>query len=249
MDIKEVNKFLIQFNSSFKIKEWCFEKTIYIEDFKDYKFYNREIYHEEYDVPIGKVIGTDHIDYIGKRWIDLLGNMKRFNSDWNKINFLEFTKTPEFYNGYSYAKYGDAFFVTQGNHRNCEAKFSELKSLRVPITEYILDVEMLENWNFLNDERFLPVINNGHYGVYYRTLSWTIIINQESVLFHDFEAVKKFITHYREMKLTIQELCYFFFANKGLLFNKNNIALYYRVSDNYNQLNKLIIDHKEFFDL
>lgn len=251
MEIKQTNEFienqknlLAQFNNDFKIKEWCFEKTIYIEDLEDYKFYNHRIYHKNYNVPIDKVIGTDHFSYINRRWIDLFGNMKKSKSYWNKVNFLEFSKTSEFSKGYSYAKLGDSYFVTQGNHRNCEAKFSELQSVRVPVTEYVLDVEMLENWNFLNKERFLPIIESGHYGIYYRTLNWTITINQKSIIFHDFEAVKKFITHYREMKLTIKELCYLFFEKKGLLFRKDKTGVYYRISDDYSLLNNLITKHK-----
>jgi hypothetical protein len=240
---KNKKNFLAQFNSEFKIKEWCFEKTIYIEDFENYKFYNSEIYYKEYDVPIEKVIGTDHVDYIDRRWIDLFGNMKRSKSYWSKVNFLEFAKTSEFSKGYSYAKFGDAYFVTQGNHRNCEAKFSELQSVRVPVTEYILDVEMLENWNFLNKERFLPIIEDGYNRVYYRTFKWTLTVCQEKIIFHDFEAVKRFITHYKKIKMTIKESFCFFLQDNRLL-SKGNEA-YYRISDNYNQLNYFIYKHKK----
>jgi hypothetical protein len=242
---EEGMKFLAQFNSDFKIKEWCFEKTIYIEDFKDYKFYNSEVYYKDYDVPIDKVIGTDHFSYVDRRWIDLLGNMKRSKSKWNKENFLEFSKTTEFVNGYSYAKFGNSYFVTQGNHRNCEAKFCELESVKVPVTEYVLDVDMLKAWRFLQKESLLPIIDNGHTRKYYRTLNWTIIINKKEIIFHDFEAIKKFITHYKKTKITIKELCYFFFEKKGLLLKKNKSETYYRTSHDYNQLNKLILEHKK----
>ncbi|KIA92485.1 hypothetical protein OA93_23425 [Flavobacterium sp. KMS] len=243
MKIKEINEFLFHFNSGFKIKEWCFEKVIYIEDCKDYKFYNSKIYHKEHDVSLEKVIGTDHFSYVDRRWIDLLGNMKKSKSYWNKENFLEFIKTPGFSSGYSYAKFGDSYFVVGGNHRNCEAKFSELKSVRVPVTEYILDVEMLDHWNLLNKERFLPIIEDGHNRVYYRTFKWTLTVCQEKIIFHDFEAVKRFITHYKKIKMTIKESFCFFLQDNRLL-SKGNEA-YYRISDDYNQLNYFIYKHKK----
>ncbi|WP_374174545.1 hypothetical protein [Flavobacterium tructae] len=256
MESKQTNEFienqekqissLAQFNSDFKMKEWCFEKTIYIEDFEDYKFYNRTIYHENYNVPINKVIGTNHFSYINRRWIDLLGNMKKSKSFWNKENFLEFSKTAEFLNEYRYAKFGDSYFVTDGNHRNCEAKFCELKSVRTPVSEYILDIDMLKNWRFLNEEGFLPIIEDGHNRTYYRTFKWTLIINQERIIFRDFEAIKKFTAHYKKMKITTKELFSFFLQNKGLFLRI--IETYYSVSDDYNQLNRLIHKHKNNFN-
>lgn len=106
-------------------------------------FPTRYIAPEEGLVDLAKVCGTDHCDYYGSTWLELLpsnpddyehleywsrlaheGKMKR---GWNCIK--ELRNNPNYYidrspkEHWSFAKVGENYFVTQGNHRTVVGRF------------------------------------------------------------------------------------------------------------------------------
>ena len=76
------------------------------------------------------------------------GGLKRF-SNWTKDRLLEYIKSNEQYIGLSYAKYGNHFIISQGNHRSCLAILSGLEYIETDVSEFILDKYLLDTYNKL----------------------------------------------------------------------------------------------------
>ncbi len=90
-------------------------------------FVNREYWTDQGSVNVFRVIGTQHWDYQGKSWINLLETGKRMD-----INLGLHAKKPEYYRQQErkkpmmyYLTYdGLSFYVgSDGNHRTCIARF------------------------------------------------------------------------------------------------------------------------------
>lgn len=227
-----------KFNPNFEIKDWCYERLRSVEDVENYKFYNSEREIKDYLVPVEKIVGTNHVSYIGRKWIDLLYNMKRFSEYYNVNNFLSFTETENFTrSGIYYIRYGDLYFTGGGNHRTCQAKFSNLKYIKTDLIEYIFDIKMFDIFNFLIEENLMPIIKEGGHGRYYRFSSWKIYMNSKEYYFQSFEAIEKFVKYYKDYSPS-------FFNNIVAKLSKQEILFSYNEQKDYTHLKSAIILHK-----
>ena len=78
------------------LSDWYDFKLIYIESFPNKKYWETlpSKYIKSFDIPLEKIIGTSHIDYSNKSWIENLGCLKRFSlhytkEHWNHISNLK----------------------------------------------------------------------------------------------------------------------------------------------------------------
>lgn len=227
-----------KFNPNFEIMDWCYEKLKSVEGVENYKFYNSEKEIKDYLVPVEKIVGTTHVKYIGRKWIDLPYKMKRFSDFYNVNNFLNFTETENFTkSGIYYIKYGDLYFTGAGNHRTCQAKFSNLMHIKTDLIEYIFDFKMFQIFNFLTNENLMPIIKEGGYGKYYRFSSWKIYVNSKEYFFQSFEAIEKFVKYYKDYSPS-------FFNNIIARLSKQEIFFSYNEQKDYTHLKNAIILHK-----
>ena len=192
--------YAIKFNPNFVKEDWCFEKLISEKEIDNFSFYNDSIFHESFVVLIKNVVGTSHDRYVDKTWIELIGRMKRFDKKYNKENFLKFSKSNEFKKGYSYAKYGEQFIITGGNHRNCQARFSNIDIVNTCVTEHLFDYKMYECYKYFEKELLNPKIEGALGGKYYINLPWTLTVNQKELFFTSFSIIEKFYLLYKEIK-------------------------------------------------
>ncbi|REC45787.1 hypothetical protein [Chryseobacterium sp. 5_R23647] len=227
-----------KFNPNFEVEEWCFETLKKVESVEYYKFYNSTIEHKKYVVPVDKIVGTTHWSYIGRRWIDLPYQMKRFRNHYNVNSFLEFVKTEDFTNNdLSYIKYGDCFFISGGNHRTSQAKFSNLKNITTEVIEFVFDKKMYNIFQFLKSEGLNPIISEGGDGKHYDFCSWTIQMNTKKLYFHSFKAIQKFVNTYIEVLPNI--------INVVIARLSKSVPLYsYNEQQDYSHLKYSIILHK-----
>lgn len=233
------------FNPNFVIEDWCYETLQSPTKVQNYRFYNTSISKGIREVPLDKVVGTFHASYIGCTWISLVKNMKRFSDYYSAENFIEFiSKDSSYQNAFSYEKYGDEYFVSQGNHRNCEAKFSGLKTIVTDVTEHILDIEMLETFQYLEEEGLSPKKENYSLmkdledsSIFYRTSGWKIKMLGTTYTFKDFKAIQKFISLYKEIEPT-------FFNRLKIKFKKHEKEYWFKEENNYTSLETVIIQYK-----
>ena len=129
---------LRNFNADFKHSAWHNDKVIDLDEFiKGKGFLDVQNFHFEYDVNPSKIIGSSHCNYYSGSWIQMLENLKRFH------------RLPQFYpnsveeyvnqqDNINLIKCGDNYFISEGNHRFCIAKFLEMKIKRVEVNEFLL---------------------------------------------------------------------------------------------------------------
>ena len=227
-----------RFNPNFIIEDWCYDRLLCLNELDNYKFYNSRIEYDNYIVPVEKIVGTTHFNYIGRTWVDLPYQMKRFHDYYTVNNFLEFVKTEDFdKNDLGYIKYGDLFFISGGNHRTCQAKFSNLKSIKAHVVEFIFDDKMFNIFNYLKNENLKPEIEMGGGGKYYRFNSWIIKLNSRKIYFKSFAAIEKFIGLY--------EFIIPSWKNTLLAkWSKKEFLHVYSEEKDYNHLKNSIIMHK-----
>lgn len=235
------------FNPNFVIEDWCYETLQSRTKVENYRFYNTSISKGIKEVPLDKVVGTSHDSYIGSTWISLVKNMKRFSDYYSAENFIEFiSKDSSYQKDFSYEKYGDEYFVSQGNHRNCEAKFSGLKTIVTDVSEHILDIEMLETFQYLQEEGLSPKKEKENYSlmedsedrsIFYRTSGWKIKMLGTTYTFKDFKAIQKFIFLYKEIEPT-------FFNRLKIKFKKQEKEYWFEEKRDYKSLEAIIIQYK-----
>ena len=173
--------------------------------------------------------------------------MKRFSDYYSAENFIEFiSKDSSYQKDFSYEKYGDEYFVSQGNHRNCEAKFSGLKTIVTDVTEHILDIEMLDTFQYLQEEGLSPKKEKENYSlmedsedrsIFYRTSGWKIKMLGTTYTFKDFKAIQKFIFLYKEIEPT-------FFNRLKIKFKKQEKEYWFEEKRDYKSLEAIIIQYK-----
>lgn len=132
-----IHDFLITKKPSF-----CHQKLDLFEEWK-YKEVCEEQHYYNASVPLNQVVGTYHPNYANQTWIDLLP--ARFKSEKNipdfseknnfermkngEANAYEFCKNPKYYfsdekkENWGFYKFGEKFYIEDGNHRTVIAKF------------------------------------------------------------------------------------------------------------------------------
>lgn len=112
-------------------------------------FIIEEIWHDDAAIPVDKIVGTQHVDYIGITWEELLHQGKRMH-----INLPLVRQNPDYYFSdekklptMSFNKHNDLYYVAgDGNHRSAIAKFlfffeSQRLLTHVSVYEYVVDWE------------------------------------------------------------------------------------------------------------
>lgn len=94
--------------------------------FFDYWYDTKEI--EEEDIPISKIVGTDHYNYGGMpgsndKWIDVLNNLKHSFSVKKDILIEQVCKAEPYP---SVDQFGEEYYIFGGNNRLCKACILEL---------------------------------------------------------------------------------------------------------------------------
>jgi hypothetical protein len=222
-------------DSKLEFKKWHFEKAECEKSFKDRNFWHiiPSKYYENQKVPLNKVVGTSHINYQGKMWLEVLGCLKRFDHySWDKATFLD--KYKSFSIGYM--KYGDNYFIGEGNHRITIAKFLEFDYLEAPVTEYFFDYEFYNTYQELSNLNLQPNLSS-----YWRESPWSIKICDKSIHLQDFSLVKSFLAYYNEIALTFKSLLQRKYRN---FFENIESSYFIRKVEDMDNIFSLIIDHK-----
>lgn len=148
------------------------------------------------DVPVCKIIGQNHPSYDGWKGVDgeprWISYFFRVSDKWIKTNPEEVRQDIiRNNNGPSpvvLAKYGDDYFMLDGQHRTVHAKFLKMDSMRCRVINYQFDSESLALYNQLKDiigteplgrqTRFVNIesISFSWHGIYF-VLKW----NKESL--------------------------------------------------------------------
>ncbi len=125
-----------------KKPSFCYQKLELFEEWK-YREFCEELDYYNVSVPLNQVVGSYHPNYANQTWIDLLP--ARFKSEKNIPDFSEknnfdrmrngdewaekLGKDPEYYfldekkENWGFYKFGEKFYINDGNHRTIIARF------------------------------------------------------------------------------------------------------------------------------
>ena len=148
---------LKELNPDFEYQQWFFDRTLNMENVENRAFFKElnKTYELEKFQPI-HIVGTFHVDYADKMWIEMLGALKRYN-----VNNIKAKGSLKAYindrRAIRLCKFGGEYYIAEGNHRFCMAKFLNMTIDKVVVTEFEFDIEKHRNWTWFKDQQLIPV--------------------------------------------------------------------------------------------
>ncbi|MEL4308950.1 hypothetical protein [Joostella sp. CR20] len=179
-----------------EFEEWYYDKLIYYNDYPNIDYWKTlpHTYHEASDVPLKKVIGTNHINYANNTWLENLGCLKRFSSYYTREYSTKYFDSEDRKPTNSYAKFGDDYIITEGNHRTHSAKFLGYESIKGHVTEYFFDHELFNSVNDYKKEKLSLTIPDNIYS----EAIWNLEIENIQIYIHGYKMLKSFIQLYKD---------------------------------------------------
>lgn len=183
-----------------KRKEWYDDTLKYYTKFTHLEYWNslptKELGYV--DIPLNRVIGTNHKNYKNKSWIENLGRLKRFYSSYSKSSCLDYFASQE-KKDISYRKLGDDYFIMSGNHRTHIARFLGLTKIQGSVTEHFFDQELFDLINRYDEHHLELECMNAKV---YRDARWKVSIDTASVYIHGYDLLKEFVDYYERCKVS-----------------------------------------------
>lgn len=150
-------------------------------------------------VPIKDVIGTWHIDYANRKWIENLGNLKRFREDYTKESVLKYLSNLKEETDIRFNKYGEKYIIKEGNHRTHFAKFLDLPFIYARVEEHYFDIDFLD---LINEYKNKGLVLKWPSKNIYRNSSWILVLKNYDIYIHNFENLKAIIDIYKQTKFS-----------------------------------------------
>ena len=154
-------------------------------------------------IPLHKVIGTEHADYNGRTWLEMLGSLKRLNlAHFDHDFFIENLTLPGNLPGFK--KYGDEYVITEGNHRVCIAKFLGIKEVKGYATDYDFDKITYETY-----QHFIKLGAKIEFYTYpfqkdqYIWENWMIKIGRYKLYLSDTNAIQEFKRLFNDLNTSV----------------------------------------------
>lgn len=196
------------FDSNFELQKWCFDKIIYEKDIENYRFFTKTILQKSQKVPLNKIHSTWHIDYANKNWLQILGGLKRYSDYYTKNSFLEYINSKSEFPGLSFAKFGDYYSISEGNHRVCQAKFAQLEYLITDVTEFMMDEIVISLYKDFNRLQILSSNCNSYLNDSDQpdAMLWILTINNKEIYLRGLEQAYSFLEFYDNTKITWKNL-------------------------------------------
>jgi hypothetical protein len=89
------------------------------------------------EIKLNSIVGSIHPDYNGlKSWLEFLGALKKVNSHELLIYYSEFFKSNREAPDAKIIEYKGQYWIAEGNNRICIARFMNIESIIVPVSEY-----------------------------------------------------------------------------------------------------------------
>lgn len=206
---------------------WYFERVQRPEDLDNFQFYYYEGYiHEE--ICIKKVVGTTHINYYHKAWLEMLSNLKRHKND-DDIEFI--TKIILRKNDdKSVCQYNDNYYITEGNHRFCQAKFLNIEKVHCCVSKYKFNHQDYNLYKELTDNNFTCNYSYGEFK--------DIQLDNTYIYLSSKEDIPKLISAYKTMRISLFD---------RIVLRKQTPVLFFSFKDDedsYDVLKQIIFSHQ-----
>ena len=174
------------------------------------------------DVQLDLVIGTNHIDYAGKTWLENLGCLKRFSNNYTREFSLSYLKSLNNDSSIHYSRFGDKYIISgDGNHRTHIAKFLGIKYIKAKVTEFSFDIDF---YNLINEFRINGLKIKLNENKLFREASWTLNFRNTTIFIYDYKILKLLMHNYKTINIKQIEYKWICFHDK--YFSKNEKKYY-----------------------
>lgn len=169
---------------------WYFEKVQCPEDLDNFQFYYYEGCTYE-EICIKKVIGSTHINYIHKSWLEMLSNLKRHKTDCDVELIRQIILREN--DDKSVCQYNDNYYITEGNHRFCQAKFLGISKVYCSVSKY--------KFNHQDFSLYKELINNNFTCTYSGGIFRDIKLGDICIYVNSKEDIYRLISAYQKMRI------------------------------------------------
>ena len=211
-----------------KFPPWYFEKVQSPEDLENFEFYYCQGYAYE-EISVEKIIGTTHCSYFHKAWLEMLTNLKRHVTD----NNVELVKQAILRkdDGKSVDEYSGKYYICEGNHRLCQAKFLGIPKVYCMVTKY--------KFNHQDFSLYQELINNNFTCTYSGGFFRDIKLGDVCIYVESKEDIHGLISAYRTIRINFYDKMVFLRREPISFFRFNGDK------DSYNALKHSIILQKK----
>jgi len=232
-------KRLEELTSDRKLKGWHLENTYNQDEINNKEFWGitPSKHSDNQKIPLKKIIGTRHPRYCNMKWIEVLGNLKKYDRwNWDIKTFKDKYKDAEL----SFVKYGNNYYINGGNNRTTIAKFLGIEYLEAPTTEYFFDQELFDLIQKAKQLNFYPKFIDYQS----RDSRINLILCETKLTLKNSNVLYSFIDFY-ETQLPYSNYKYHLIELLKGISNKKQERFFMNVNTNhFNKLKDLINHHK-----
>lgn len=180
---------------------WYFEKVHCPEDLDNFQFYYYD--GSTYEaISVDKIVGTVHCDYYRKAWLEMLSNLKRHKTDNDIESIREIILKKD--DGKSVNEYNGKYYIAEGNHRFCQAKFLKIPKVYCWVSKY--------KFNSQDFGIYEELINNNFTCTYFNGFFRDVKLGDIWIHVEDRSDISKLISAYKAIKINFFDR--FFFEGK-----------------------------------
>lgn len=140
--------------------QWYFAKVQCPQDLDNFEFYHYDsiVYKE---ICTSDIIGTCHADYYHKAWLEMLSHLKRHKTEDNieQIKNIILRKNDD----KLVCEYNNRYYIVEGNHRLCQAKFLNLEKVYCGVIRYKFNYEDFNLYQELINNNFTCDYSDGDF--------------------------------------------------------------------------------------
>lgn len=187
---------------------WYFERVLRPEDIENFQFYFYDGYVSE-EIFVHNIVGTTHVNYYHKAWLEMLCSLKRHRQDYNTelIKQIILLKNDD----KSVKEYNGKYYITEGNHRCCQAKFLAIEKIYCIVEKYKFNHLDYNIYNELVSNNFSCNYSSGNFK--------DIKIGDTNIYVQSTEDVIKLIETYKSIRIRKSDRLSFLLKN---IFSSNN---------------------------
>lgn len=170
---------------------WYFEKVLRPQDLENFQFYFYSGSVQD-DIFVKDIVGTVHENYYHKAWLEMLSSLKRHKDDFNVERIIQTIQRE--HDGKSVAEYEGKYYILEGNHRLCQAKFLELEEVHCSVSKY--------QFNHADFDLYQMLLNNGFTCSYQKGVFSNIQLHDLHINVKSKEYIELLISEYKSIHIS-----------------------------------------------
>lgn len=178
--------------------DWYYEKVMSMDGIENAEFYSSDG-DDIKEISVKDIIGTTHDSYNNRMWLEMLNNLKRKdeNTDEEAIK----TAILDGVNGKSVSEYNGKYYILDGNHRLCYAKFLKIEKVYCNVSKHKFNYEDFDLYTRLKESGFSCTYGLGEFK--------DIKLGETNIYIDPKEGFEKLLEKYKSIKFSTLQMIFF----------------------------------------